>query len=46
MFDAPCDNGSKPYSHALPAGKYAFVVTGTNAAGYDKLPAVKVFTAT
>jgi hypothetical protein len=46
MFDAPCDSGSKPYSHSLPAGKYAFVVTGTNAAGYDKLPAVKVFTAT
>lgn len=43
MFSAPCNNGRKPYANGLPAGKYAFEVTGTNGAGYDKRPAVRVF---
>lgn len=45
MFNAPCNNGRKPYANGLPAGKYAFEVWGTNGAGYDKRPAVRVFTA-
>lgn len=43
MFNAPCNSGRKPYANGLPAGKYAFEVTGTNGAGYDKHPVVRVF---
>ncbi len=45
MYSSACNSGKKPYSNALPAGKYAFEVRGTNGAGYAKKPAVKVFTA-
>ncbi len=43
MFNAPCNSGKKPYANGLPAGQYSFEVRGTNAAGYAKKPAVRVF---